>query len=115
VRYLFLSSSMAAAALQPDLPECTVTWVPEAVDPTHYQFRTPAEKDIDVLQLGRKYDKLHALILPVLEENKRSYLYEEVRGKLVFPTREGFVDGLARSKISIVYQRTSRTQVCRIH
>jgi hypothetical protein len=101
VRQLFLSSSVAAEILQGDLPECTVTWIPEAVDPGPYRFRPMDEKDIDVLQLGRKYDKLHEMILPVLEQNARSYLFEKVRGKIVFPTREEFLDGLARTKISI--------------
>ena len=101
VRHLFLSSSMAVEILQKDLRECTVTWIPEAVDPEPYRFRPMKEKDIDVLQLGRKYDKLHEMILPVLEQNGWRYLFEKVRGKIVFPTREEFLDGLARTKISI--------------
>jgi len=81
-------------------------WIPEAVDPEPYRFRPMKEKDIDVLQLGRKYDKLHEMILPVLEQNGWSTV-EKVRGKIVFPTREEFLDGLARTKISSVCRRTS--------
>jgi hypothetical protein len=101
IRHLFLSSSMACEKLQPELPECTITWIPEAIDPARYRFRPPAERDIDVLQLGRKSDKLHEMILPGLRAASKQYMYETVKGKVIFPTREGFVDGLSRTKISI--------------
>ena len=101
VNHLFISSSMAVERLKGDLPRCTVTWVPEAIEPKKYRYFPNADKDIAVLQLGRKYDKLHEAILPILEENGTAYLYEKVKGKIIFPTREAFVNGLARTKISI--------------
>lgn len=101
VNYLFISSSMAVERLKDDLPRCTLTWVPEAIEPGNYRYLPNTAKDIDVLQLGRKYDRLHEAIRPVLEAKGTTYLYEKVKGEIVFPTREAFVDGLARTKISI--------------
>jgi hypothetical protein len=101
VNHLFISSSMAAERLKSSLPRCTVTWVPEAIEPKNYRYLSNAGKDIDVLQMGRKYDTLHEAILPILDAKGKTYLYEKVKGNIVFPTRDAFVEGLARTKISI--------------
>ena len=103
VQYAFVSSSQATARLSMLSDRCTFIWTPEGVDPAGYQQRSFIEKDIDVLQLGRKYDSHHALITPALETAGKTYLYEKVKGGIVFPTREEFVIGLARSKISICF------------
>jgi hypothetical protein len=101
VQYAFVSSSQAAERLANISDRCTFIWVPEGIDPTRYQSRSPLERDIDVLQLGRKHDSYHAIIEPALRREGRSYLYERSKGTIVFPTRGEFVDGLARSKISV--------------
>ncbi|MEO8576412.1 MAG: hypothetical protein ABI556_06925, partial [Gemmatimonadales bacterium] len=103
VQYAFVSSSQAAKRLAMLSDRCTFMWIPEGVDPSPYQQRSFIEKDIDVLQIGRKYDAHHAVIAPALEKSGKSYLYEKVKGGIVFPTREEFVAGLARSKISICF------------
>ena len=103
IQYAFVSSSRAADRLSELSDRCTFIWTPEGVDPTAYQQRSFIEKDIDVLQLGRKYDLHHALITPALEKARKTYLFERVKGGIVFPTREEFVAGLARSKISICF------------
>jgi hypothetical protein len=81
--------------------ECRFLWVPEGIDPGEYRSRTPGERDIDVLQFGRRYERYHDGIAGRLKEAGRSYLFEEAKGKIVFPSRREFVDGLSRSKISI--------------
>ncbi len=101
VRHLFLSSSIAARKLREELAPCEVEWVPEAIEPESYASLPAARKDIDVLQLGRRYDRLHEMLLAPLAERGKVYLYEKEKHKIIFPTREGFVDGLARTKISI--------------
>ena len=50
--------------------------------------------------LGRKYDAYHDLIVKALEDDGRVHLYEKTKGKLIFPTGEDLIDGLARTKIS---------------
>jgi hypothetical protein len=101
VQHLFLSSSIAARQLQQELAPCTVAWVPEAIEPEGYTFLPPARKDIDVLQLGRRYDRLHEILVTPLARRGKVYLYEKEKHQIIFPTRERFVDGLARTKISI--------------
>lgn len=101
IQYAFISSSQAAARLSKLSDRCTFIWVPEGVDPTQYHQRSFIEKDIDVLQLGRKYDAHHARITTALADAGRSYLYEREKGGIIFPTREEFVAGLARARISI--------------
>jgi len=101
VQYAFLSSSQAAERLAGLSDRCTFIWVPEGVDPSRYSQRSYIEKDIDVLQLGRKYDSHHGVIAPALEKAGRSYFYEKRKGEIVFPSRREFVEGLARARISI--------------
>ncbi len=101
IQYAFVSSSQAVARLAELCDRCTFIWVPEGVDPAQYRELPLSEKDIDVLQLGRKYDAHHALIVPALESAGKTYLYERPKGAIIFPRREEFVAGLARSRISI--------------
>ena len=101
IQYSFVSSSQAAARLNAVSEHCTFIWVAEGVDPGSYRRRSVIERDIDVLQLGRKHDVHHSLIAPALEATGKVYRYEKEKGSLVFPTRAEFIDGLSRSKISI--------------
>jgi hypothetical protein len=101
IQYAFVSSSQAAERLAKLSDRCTFIWVPEGIDPARYQSRSPLERDIDVLQLGRKHDSYHSIIEPALRRAGRSYLYEKSKGTIIFPTRGEFVDGLARSRVSV--------------
>ncbi len=101
IQYAFVSSSQAAERLSQLSDRCTFIWVPEGIDPSRYQHRSFLEKDIDVLQLGRRYDAHHPLIVPELQRAGKTYLHEKEKGGIVFPSREEFVDGLARTRISI--------------
>lgn len=99
--HVFISSSMAAHALQTMIDRPVFSWVPEGVTPENYKYNSYADKDIDVLELGRRYAAYHENIVGALANDGRSHLYEKKKGVLVFPTREDFIDGLARTKISI--------------
>src|SRR5215210_2007737 len=74
IHYAFVSSSQAAARLAELCDRCTFIWVPEGVDPAQYQAFPLFEKNIDVLQLGRKYDAHHTVIAPALERAGKRYL-----------------------------------------
>jgi hypothetical protein len=101
IEHIFVSSSQAAKMLESSVPGATFHWVPEGVDPDGYRYLPLEKRDIDVLQVGRRYEPYHRLIAPALLREGRTYLYEQVKGSLVFPTRATFVDGLARSMVSI--------------
>lgn len=102
IDFIFVSASQSAKILDGIFGNrIIVSWIPEGINPQEYKFNSFEDKSIDVLALGRKYDLYHERILPYFEKNNRVYLYEKVKGELIFPTREEFIDGMAKSKISI--------------
>jgi hypothetical protein len=101
IRNAFFSSRNAAELFAGKGLDCKMTWVPEAISAANYRFEDYARKDISVLAFGRRYDAYHQKIVDRLAEKNIPYLYEKVIKEIVFPTREDFIDGLARTKISI--------------
>lgn len=101
INNVFLSSSQAAERLGNSVKECNFYWIPEAINPFLYKAYPYENRDIDVLQFGRKYDAYHDLIRAPLEADNKVYRYEQKKGEIVFGTRAEFIDGLARSKVSI--------------
>ncbi len=101
VANVFVSSRQAADMLQSKVDTSKFHWLPEGIRPEDYKQYPYESKDIDVIALGRKYDAYHELIVAHLANTHRTYLYEKAKGAIIFPSREEFVDGLARSKISI--------------
>lgn len=101
VSHVFVSSSQAAERLQGMIDRPVFSWVPEGVEPERYRHLAYDQKDIDVLELGRKYDAYHDCIVDALESDGRIHLYEKTKGVLIFPTSDDLMDGLARTKISI--------------
>lgn len=97
---LFVTSRQAAERLKKSC-QCSVYWIPEGIDPSAYRHCDYKHKDIDVMEFGRKHLPYHESIRDFLKEQGRVHLYEKKQGELIFPTREAFIDGLARSKISI--------------
>jgi hypothetical protein len=98
---VFISSSQAVEKLNGSVKGCNFYWIPEAINPFSYQAYPYEKRDIDVLQFGRKYDAYHDLIRMPLEADRKVYRYEQKKGEIIFATRAEFIDGLARSKISI--------------
>jgi hypothetical protein len=101
IKNVFFTSSQATEIIQKQVSNTTCHWVPEGVLPESYKNFLYKDKTIDVLALGRKYDTYHQQIVGCLERNNKEYLYEKKKGNIIFPTRDGFVEGLAQSKISI--------------
>jgi hypothetical protein len=98
---IFVSASQSADDLNALLNQKKFHHVPEGVDPSVYRYARYDLKNIDVLALGRKYDRYHKRILPALQRFDRTYMYEVLKGHIIFPDREGLIDGLARTKLSI--------------
>jgi glycosyltransferase involved in cell wall biosynthesis len=99
--HVFFSSSQITDSFKAKGLPCQFHWVPEGIDPAQYQYKPVADKDIDVLAFGRKYDWLHERIVDGLDKAGKNYLYEKVKGQIVFKDREAFIDGLARAKVSV--------------
>jgi len=100
---VFVSASQAAAELNEKLGCPMASCIPEGIDVTMYKQVSYNQKDIDVIQIGRKYDKYHEQILPFFNSTNKVYIYEKTKGTVIFPNREDFINGLARSKISICF------------
>ncbi len=99
--HLFVSASQSAMILGSKLGVDKVHWIPEGINLEEYKQYASEDKMIDVLALGRKYDLYHETIVDHLRKSKKTYLYEKVKGQVVFPSRAEFIEGIARSKISI--------------
>jgi hypothetical protein len=104
VRTAFFSARQSAQYFAEALPSMKSIWLPEATDPTDYcHSKYLKERDIDVLELGRKYDRFHNRIREPLAEANRLHLFEKVKGTIIFPDKDGLVDGYARRKISLCF------------
>ncbi len=101
INFVFVSSSQAAKILQTKLKNSNIFWIPEGINVEEYNYLKYDDKNIDVIAIGRKYERYHELIVDYLKINSKIYLYENIKGQIIFPTREAFIQGLAKSKISI--------------
>ncbi len=106
IRILFISSKDSAERLQALIPGLSVIWCPEGVRNQSYRASEYPMKDIDVLQLGRKFDLWHERVVQKLQESGITYLYEKVKGEVIFKSRDQFIDGLGRSRISVCFPKS---------
>jgi hypothetical protein len=89
------------------MPTMRAVWLPEAVDPAEYNVGPQlADRSVDVLELGRKYDAFHRNVVSGLAQSGRVHRYERADGARVFPTRDALRDGLASSRISVCFPRS---------
>jgi hypothetical protein len=102
IDFIFISSNQSAIALNKLIGKENVFWVPEGVNPDDYNFYPNEKKDIDILCFGRKHSLFHEKVVDPLSKKNISYIYSS-DGEIIFPDRNSFVDGLARSKISICF------------
>ena len=108
---VFFSSSQAREFFARRYSGCTLQWVPEGIDPNCYTYRPVGEKDIDVLQFGRKYEWHHSRIVGPLKRAGRKYIYRQ-GNEVTFRTKEELVDALARSKIAVLGTRDTIAPEC---
>ncbi len=79
-------------------------WLPEACNPHLYRpEKSLRDRPADVLELGRRYERYHNQITPHLERQQRKHVYENIKGKLIFPTAEDLTEGYANARISICF------------
>jgi glycosyltransferase involved in cell wall biosynthesis len=101
IKHVFLSASQSVQMFQDTDIKGRFFWIPEGIYASIYKFNLYDQKNIDVLALGRKFEKYHNNIVDFLEQSHKIYLYEKKPGELIFASRQSFIDGLARTKISI--------------
>jgi hypothetical protein len=103
ISHLFVSSKESADVLETLLVNTKVCWCPEACSPTEYKPFAYNKKDIDVLQFGRKYENWHNLVVEGFKQQEISYMYEKIKGQVVFKNRADFLNGLGRTKVSVCF------------
>ena len=101
IRIIFFSSREVTRRFNKFQLKVKGFWIPEGIDVNEYLWYGYNNKDIDVLEFGRKYDFYHALIREKLKDSGKVHLYEVKKGEVIFKTNEEFLKGLARSKITI--------------
>jgi hypothetical protein len=102
IRWAFVTSRQAAEYFNGlGLPEFSAHWVPEAVTVGVHKCRPFRERRTDILQLGRRWEDYHGRIAPFCRKEGIRYVFEEAPGRIIYPTRSGFLEGLADSKISV--------------
>jgi hypothetical protein len=85
-------------------PEMRCIWLPEATDPNEYISNILLkDREIDVLEMGRKHKSYHLNIQDSLLKLEKTHLYEKKEGQIIFDTREELIRGLSNSKISICF------------
>lgn len=65
-----------------------------------------AHRENAVLELGRRHDAWHQATIETTSSNGIVHLFEEARGKVIFPTRVELVHGLAESAVSVCFPRS---------
>ena len=104
VRLAFFSARQSAQHFAAEFPEMQAVWLPEATNPLDYcASKSLSDRDIDVLELGRKHDQFHFKIVDSLAGAGRRHLFERVKGEIIFPDRASLIEGMGRSKISICF------------
>lgn len=110
IRLAFFSALQSAEYFAARLPELRSIWLPEATDPQVYDRRLPLhEREIEVLELGRRYEWWHAQVVQGLASQHIAHRYEYPRGQVIFPTRADFVQGLGQSRISVCFPASLTT------
>ena len=103
IKLLLISSRESAGYLQKTLKDVYVLWCPEGVRNCVYRAFDYSQKNIDVIQIGRKYDLWHEKVVEKLKESGVSYVYERVPGEVIYRKRSDFISGLGRSRISVCF------------
>jgi hypothetical protein len=104
VSQVFLSSANAVNYFR-NKGFLNLTWIPEGVSSKSYMYSSYKNKDIDVLELGRKHKHIHNTIAEILRTEHKTHLFEKKPGEIIFSTTEEFVSGMARSKISLCFPK----------
>jgi len=105
IKCAFFSAKQSAAFFSERLPGLDAMWIPEATDLKKYDPSAPLEaRSIHVLELGRRYERLHAQITDALSKGRLIHQY--AASGIVFKTRGELCRGLADTRISICFPRS---------
>ena len=104
IKIVFFSARQSAEYFKNKISSMESFWAPEACDPDDYLNAKPLkERDVDVLELGRRNNTYHDKIVTYMKDKNYIHLFETRKGKIIFPTRKEFLKGMGDSKIVISF------------
>ncbi len=106
-RVLFVSARGSAEFLQQRLPQVSVHWLPEAIDPTQWDGSRPlAGRQLDVLELGRNHPRYHAQVRGALRPGVTHRFAVDGSRIPIFPGFDALRAGLADAKIQVCFPKS---------
>ena len=107
VRTAFFSSRRATEEFGRRLPETSCAWIPEAVDPSHYDpSRRLQARTIDVLELGRRSEPLHHRLAPALRSSGVRHEFQQPGAPRMYRTQRALRDALAQARLLVCLPKT---------
>lgn len=104
----FFTARQSCEYFKSQIPAMNCFWLPEAADPGEYPFtKNLVDREIDVLELGRRHTTYHENIRPELAKKKVVHLYKGDDGKRLFATREQLMQAWGDTKISICFPKSA--------
>lgn len=103
VKQIFFSSQKITQYFNKFDTKISALWVPEGIKISDYKYELYQNKNIDVLEFGRKYLKFNNSVTSILIENGYTHIYEKIPGELIFNSRKDFITGLSKAKISVCF------------
>jgi hypothetical protein len=97
---LFVTAKQSADRLERAVSGCDVKWCAEPLIALDFKNRPWRERQIQVLQMGRKHEKYHEKLVAA---RRHKYLFEETPRHIVFPTMTEFLIGLGDTKVSVCF------------
>jgi hypothetical protein len=98
------TSRQARDRFQARFPGMNCYWMPDGSSPElHLPGKLLSGRSIDVLEIGRRFDRYHEAITPELVSAGSKHLYEMRPGQIVFPNRNAMIAGLADTKIVVCF------------
>ena len=106
IRRMFCTSSQVAEMINENACGCHATWVPEGINTLCYPAgKQLAERTVDVLELGRVFQKYHEALLPCVGLKMISQLFPMSDTVPLFTSFKDLVVGLGNSKITVCFPR----------
>ncbi|WP_299416255.1 hypothetical protein [Acaryochloris sp. IP29b_bin.148] len=104
VKAAFFTSKQAALHFSSINSQMYCKWLPEATYSDDYLPQKKLKhRNIDILELGRRYSLYHKSIVNYCSQYGYKHLYEEKASEILFPTTQQLIEGFADSKICLCF------------
>ncbi|MFD1612622.1 glycosyltransferase [Sphingomonas tabacisoli] len=102
VRTALFTARQAAEEMRERVPGLDALWLPEAVDSAFFDPARPlAARNVDVLELGRRWDWYHDAIAGHCRDREYVHRYQQTPTSLVFAGRQALKAGLEDTKLLV--------------